>query len=158
MNPEIKTVTEKKLIGKRIRTTLADDKTVILWQSFMPRHREIQNKVGSVFFSLRIYDEILSRDNMNNPFEKWAAVEVPDFDFVPGNMETYTLSGGLYAVFLYKGLNTDHSIYQYIYGTWLTGSAYALDDRPHFEIMGEKYRNNDPDSEEEIWIPVKLKN
>jgi AraC family transcriptional regulator len=30
-----------------------------------------------------------------------------------------------------------------------------LDQRPHVEVMGEKYKNNDPDSEEEIWIPIK---
>jgi AraC family transcriptional regulator len=26
------------------------------------------------------------------------------------------------------------------------------DDRPHFEILGDKYKNDHPDSEEEIWI------
>jgi hypothetical protein len=31
-----------------------------------------------------------------------------------------------------------------------------LDDRPHFEVLGSKYRNNDPESEEETWIPTKL--
>jgi AraC family transcriptional regulator len=36
-------------------------------------------------------------------------------------------------------------------------SAYDLDNRPHFEILGEKYKNESPDSEEELWIPVKLK-
>lgn len=25
----------------------------------------------------------------------------------------------------------------------------------HFEILGEKYKNNDPLSEEDIWIPIK---
>jgi AraC family transcriptional regulator len=35
---------------------------------------------------------------------------------------------------------------------------YFLDDRPHFEILGDKYKNGDPDSEEEIWIPIKQKN
>ena len=34
---------------------------------------------------------------------------------------------------------------------------YTLDDRPHFEILGEKYKNQDPDSEEELWIPIKPK-
>jgi AraC family transcriptional regulator len=29
-----------------------------------------------------------------------------------------------------------------------------LDDRPHFEVLGEKYKNNDPTSEKEIWIPI----
>jgi len=32
-----------------------------------------------------------------------------------------------------------------------------LDNRPHFEVLGEKYKNGDPESEEEIWIPVKEK-
>jgi len=34
-------------------------------------------------------------------------------------------------------------------------SDYELDNRPQFEILGQKYKNNDPSSEEEIWIPVK---
>lgn len=41
--------------------------------------------------------------------------------------------------------------------TWLPASDYNLDNRPHFEVLGEKYKNNDPTSEEEIWIPIKLK-
>jgi len=27
----------------------------------------------------------------------------------------------------------------------------------HFELLGEKYKNNHPDSEEEVWIPIKEK-
>jgi AraC family transcriptional regulator len=38
---------------------------------------------------------------------------------------------------------------------WLPASGYELDDRPHFEILGERYKNNDPDSEEELWFPVR---
>jgi AraC family transcriptional regulator len=36
-------------------------------------------------------------------------------------------------------------------------SNYDLDDRPHFEILGDKYKNGDPNSEEDIWIPIKPK-
>ena len=94
---------------------------------------------------------------LTNEFERWATVEVSTFDHVPPEMETFVLQGGLYAVFDYKGLNTDSSIFQYIYNTWLPTSGYDLDDRLHFEVLGEKYKNNDPASEEEIWIPVKKK-
>jgi AraC family transcriptional regulator len=73
-------------------------------------------------------------------------------------METFTLTSGLYAVFQYKGTaNEAAGTFQYILGTWLPNSEYTLDSRPHFEILGEKYKNNDPDSEEEIWIPIKPK-
>jgi AraC family transcriptional regulator len=88
---------------------------------------------------------------------KWATVEVSHFDSVPIDMETFILPGGLYAVFHYKGSSSDPSIFQYIFGTWLPSSAYTLDNRPHFEVLGGKYKNNDPTSEEEIWIPIRLK-
>lgn len=86
-----------------------------------------------------------------------AAVEVHNFNVTPYGMEAYVLSGGLYAVFMHKGSSTDSNTFLFIFGTWLPNSTYELDDRPHFELLGEKYRNNDPSSEEEICIPIKMK-
>lgn len=90
-------------------------------------------------------------------FEKWAAVEVSDFNTVPDQMETFVWAGGMYAVFAYKGSSTDTRIFQYIFTTWLPQSGYKLDNRPHVEMLGANYKNASPDSEEEIWIPVRLK-
>jgi AraC family transcriptional regulator len=59
-----------------------------------------------------------------NEFEKWATVEVTNFESVPTEMETFSLAGGLYAVFDYKGSSNDPSIFQYIFGTWLPSSEY----------------------------------
>ena len=70
-------------------------------------------------------------------------------------MEKFTLEGGLYAVFDYKGLPGNPEIFQYIFTEWLPGSGYLLDNRPHFEVIGAKYKANSPESEEEIWIPIK---
>jgi len=73
-------------------------------------------------------------------------------------METFTIPAGMYAVFLYKGTPAEFGpTFNYIFNTWLPGSAYEADDRPHFEVLGEKYKNNDPESEEEIWVPIRLK-
>jgi len=159
MKPRIETSTEKKLVGKRLTMSFADYKPGELWGSFMPKRREITNHLPNDLISMTIYKPTHFADfHPTNEFEKWAAVEVANFDQVPDNMETFTLPGGLYAVFDYKGLNTDDSIFRYIFGTWLPNSDYDLDDRPHFEVLGEKYRNNDSASEEEIWIPIKFKN
>ena len=66
------------------------------------------------------------------------------------------LEGGLYAVFTYTGLPADYrESFQFIFYTWLPASGYKLDSRAHFNLLGEKYRNNDPTSEEEIWVPVR---
>ena len=136
--------------------SLADNRTGELWKSFMPLQTEITNRVRDDLISMQVYkSSYFTNFNPANEFEKWAAVEVADFDNVPGGMETFTLPGGLYAVFHYNGLSTDSSIFQYIFGTWLPKSNYLLDDRPHFEVLGNKYKNADPNSEEEIWIPVK---
>ncbi|HMK05999.1 MAG TPA: GyrI-like domain-containing protein [Flavobacterium sp.] len=159
MQPRIETLPEKKLIGKRLRMSLANNMTFKVWQSFMPRRKEIANAVTTDLTSMQVYDTSYSFSNFdpNAEFEKWAAVEVSDFDSVPDGMETFTLPGGLYAVFHYKGRNTDTEIFRYIFGTWLPASDYSLDNRPHFEMLGEKYKNNDPESEEDIWIPIKAK-
>ncbi|MFT5513068.1 MAG: AraC family transcriptional regulator, partial [Bacteroidia bacterium] len=45
----------------------------------------------------------------------------------------------------------------YIFGEWIPNSIYDIDSRPHFEILGDKYKNDHPNSEEEIWIPIKEK-
>ena len=160
MNPRLEILTEKKLIGKRINMTLADNKTFELWKNFMKRRNEIRNKLGSDLFSMQVYDKSFDFKNFNPNivFEKWAAIEVLDFNIIPDEMQAYTLTAGLYAVFIHKGASkTGFKTFQYIFGTWLPGSDYALDNRPHFELLGEKYKNDDPDSEEEVWIPIKQK-
>lgn len=158
IEPRIETSKEMKLIGKRLTMSLPDNKTGELWRSFMPRRKEITNNLTNDFISLAIYMPTHFADfKPTNIFEKWATVEVTDFEHVPNEMETFTLPAGLYAVFNYKGSSTDNSIFHYIFGVWLPNSVYLLDDRPHFEILGDKYKNADPDSEEEIWIPIRMK-
>jgi AraC family transcriptional regulator len=155
MVPRIEVLKEKKLVGKKLKMSLANNKTFDLWRSFMPERMKIQKKLSNDLISMRVYNGSMELENINQQFEKWAAVEVPDFDNMPDGMEGFVLPGGVYAVFDYKGLNTDNSIFIYIFTKWLPDSDYVLDERPHFEILGDKYKNNDPSSEEEIWIPVK---
>lgn len=154
----IETLKEKKLIGQHLTMSIADNKTFGLWKGFMSRRKEIKNNLTSDFISMQVYDPSFDfrNFNINAPFEKWAVIEVTDFHNIPDEMESFILSGGLYAVFLHKGdASTSTKTFQYIFGTWLPNSGYLLDQRPHFEIIGEKYKNNDSDSEEEVWIPIR---
>jgi AraC family transcriptional regulator len=81
---------------------------------------------------------------------------VADFEKIPTGMEGFVLSRGLYAIFHYRGSSAEiATLYRSIFEEWLPNSNYTLDQRPHVEVMGEKYKNNEPDSEEEIWIPIK---
>ena len=159
MNPRIETLPEKKLMGQRMTMSLSNNKTRELWQNFMPRRKEIQNCIGTNLYSMQIYGSLYFNNfDPNTEFEKWATIEVTDFDIVPAELETVTVPSGLYAVFTHKGdASTAAKTFEYIFTNWLPNSDYLLDNRPHFEILGEKYKNNDPTSEEEIWIPIQLK-
>lgn len=158
--PRIETLTEKILVGKHIRMSLSNDKTVELWQSFMPRRKEIQHTLTTDLFCMQVYDPSLHFKNFNptTVFDKWAAVEVSSPNNIPNDMDIHVLKGGLYAVFNYIGTpSTFHQTFQFIFNDWIPNSAYEVDNREHFELLGDKYKNNQPDSEEEIWVPIKIK-
>lgn len=157
MTPEIKKSNEKKLVGKSLTMSYADYTIAELWGSFMPRLREITNNLSNDLISLAVYHTTHFADfKPTNEFERWATVEVADFDLVPAGMQTFLLKEGLYAVFTYQGDSKGiANFYKDIFESWLPNAGYAVDERPHFEILGDKYKNNDPSSEEEIWIPVR---
>ena len=125
----------------------------------MPRRREIQSTIGTELYSIEVYPpNFFQQFNPIAEFKKWAAIEVADFNTVPEDMDTLVAPTGLYAVFLHKGPASEGpKTYRYIFEEWLPKSDYLLDDRPHFAVMGDKYKADSQESEEEIWIPVKSK-
>ncbi len=158
--PKIVTLEPKNLIGKRIQMSLANNKTTQRWQGFMPHKKLVTNSIGTDLYSLQVYDVNLDFKDFNPTveFEKWALIEVANFQEVPSEMETLQLQGGLYAIFLHKGLPSEFAkTFNHIFAKWLPSSNYVIDNRPHFEVLGKKYSNTDPNSEEEVWIPIKLK-
>lgn len=72
MEPRIELITEKKLVGKRLKMTLSNDRTFELWHSFMPHRKEIKNSVNTDLYCLQIYNKNLDfRDfNPQTEFEK----------------------------------------------------------------------------------------
>nr|WP_067056678.1 GyrI-like domain-containing protein [Mucilaginibacter sp. L294] len=160
LQPRIQTIAQKWLIGTPITMSIANNKTRELWQNFMPRRKEIKNSLNTDLISMQVYDDALDFKDFtpNTPFQKWAAVEVTDHTNAPKGMQTFTLPGGVSAVFNYKGAASAFApTFKYIFYEWLPQSGYELDKRPHFEVLGAKYKNEDPESEEEIWVPVKQK-
>lgn len=126
----------------------------------MPYRKEINNAVNANLYSLEIYDkDHFDNFNPNDNFQKWAAVEVSNYSGIPAGLQKITIPDGLYAVFLHLGPATEaHKTYHYIFTEWLPNSEYTVDNRPHFAVMDEKYKKDDPTSEEEIWIPIKSRN
>lgn len=158
MESRIEELPKKQLIGKSVRMSLAKNKTPQLWRSFMLDRSTLKNTVGNDLYSIQVYDELQYFENFNPnvEFTKWAAIEVENQDSIPPDFRPFTIESGLYAVFLHKGtVNEFPKTFQYIFNTWLPNSEFKLDNRPHFELLGKKYKNNSSDSEEEVWIPIK---
>lgn len=156
ITPIIQEVEAKRLVGKSQMMSLVDFRVEELWNSFLPI--SIKNTLSADLISMTIYQSSYFIDfDPSAEFEKWAAVEVSEFEDVPADLKTFVLPKGLYAIFHYQGLSSDNSIFRYIFDEWLPNSNYVLDARPNFEVLGEKYKNNDPGSEEDIYIPIKVR-
>ena len=158
-DPKIITLESKKLVGHSIEMSLIGNKTFQLFSGFMPLRKQIKNAINTDVYEVLIYNSnYLKSFSPANTFTKWVTVAVENYDTIPEGMDTFNLDSGLYAVFNYKGLPKGFGVFMsYIYTNWLPNSKYQLDQRPHFNLLGEKAKRNSPDSEEEVWIPIKLK-
>jgi len=156
--PRITFLAEKKLLGHTLTMSLVQNKTYELWRNFMPHHKQINNRVSEDLFSVQVFGAKFSF-NPYNPeaeFEKWACAEVSHYPTDLNTFKPLIIPAGMYAVFIHKGPpSIAPQTFGYIFNTWLPNSGYALDQRPHFELLGAKYKNNHPESEEEVWIPIK---
>lgn len=158
--PRIVESLPKTLVGMSMDMTYATNSlTGKLWGTFMPRRQEVMGAVSSDKYSLQKFKEGFdwSSSSADTAFVKWAAMEVDNTEKVPEGMKVLDLEGGLYAVFIHKGLSSQFPrTLQYVLGEWMPSSEYEPDSsRPQYELLGEKYINNHPDSEEEVWFPIK---
>ena len=160
IHARIEKISEKKLIGKRLKMSFSNIQTQALWKSFMPQRKQIAKPLNNDLYSVELYNtsDFFEAFDPAAKFEKWATIEVSDFQDIPSEMETLIIPEGEYAVFIYKGCGSKASnTYRHIIQDWFPKSNYQLDHRPHFAVMGEKYKNEDPNSEEELWFPIKEK-
>ncbi|MCW7491671.1 GyrI-like domain-containing protein [Leptospira sp. 2 VSF19] len=156
MNSEIIQVDQKTIVGMKLEMSLLENQTPGLWQKFMPKLNSISNRLDNHLISMTIYpSDYFQNFNPSNRFKKWAGIEVSKAATLFDELEIIKIPSGLYVRFLYQGLPSQAGpFYQSIFQEWLPKSGYKLDNRPHFELMGDKYKNNDPSSEEMIYIPV----
>ena len=116
--PVIKTLAPKKLIGKSLQMSVSKDLTFQLWQSFMQNRKQITNAIGTDLYCLQVYSNSFDFKafNPDAQFEKWATIEVADFNSTPEGFSTIELKEGLNAVFKYRGLTSAFgAMLNYIY-------------------------------------------
>lgn len=156
---QIHTINSKTLIGLHQVISIGNNTTSKLWNAFRKEQTLINNIKGNELYSIHIYPpNYFETFNPDLSFENWAAIEVENTENIPEGFEVLHLEGGLYAAFDFKGNHHEGAqAFDYIHREWLPKSDYQLDNRPHFEIIGDKYKIDGQNSEETMWIPIKLK-
>ena len=155
MNPRIVDNPPKILVGMKREMSLIDNQTQQLFQAFMPKRKEVPHMVNADVYDLIVYPpNFFVLLNPLRPFIKWAGVEVSEVGDLPEGLSFFQIPAGRYAVFTHKGPSSDTSTFEKIFTQWLPNSEHELADRPHFDIMGDKYKGDQEDSEEEIWVPI----
>ena len=149
-----------QIIGMHAIMSYTNYDATMVWQRYMPRRKEVSHTLNMDLYSIQVFSKSYwEQFNPSATFTKWVGVPVSQIDRVPIDMDVMIIPAGRYAVFTFVGNEQmAPAFFEKIYGEWLPNSIYDLDDRPHFEILGTKYKRSDPTSEETVWIPIKLKN
>lgn len=157
MDVTIVFVEQRILMGKSVTMSFVNHKTQDLWQSFRSDITRLGIAIKTPFINLHDYpkDFSFSAFNPSKEFEKWALLEVQENVAIPKDFVKFVLEEGYYATFEYQGLAKDCQMQiQKVFTQWLPNSGYQLDNRPHFEALGEGYHPLDANSRERIFIPI----
>lgn len=75
--PRIEARAPGQFIGISMEMSLMEDKTGLLWRSFMPRRHEVMHRANTDLVSLQVYPKgYFAEFNPMGVFQKWALVEV----------------------------------------------------------------------------------
>ncbi len=158
--PEIKVISEKKIVGIRGTFALNNNKILELWNNFVPRISEIKNRKKEVasYSICEVNPEFdINKFTEETESNELVGVEAQSFKDVPNGMVMRVIKEGKYAVFTHKGtIDKIGLTYDYIWRTWILSSKFEVDLRDDFELYDEDFLG--PDSEESrmyIYIPIK---
>lgn len=157
LRPRVEEIEPILLAGVNATMSLADFHPEKLWKLLVPTVAALPNN-GRKLLSVSMYPPgYFDHYQPGMPFEKWAAFEVSAFENTPEALQRFEIPAGLYAVFHHRGPADDKTIFRRIFSEWLPTSGYAIDNRPHFEMIKPSYNHENNLSDEDIYIPVKSK-
>ncbi len=154
MSFELVLVEAFQLQGNAAAMSFTEDGTADLWRSFIPKLETLGHRKDEFLYVAQEFpSNFFVEFNPELEYTKWACVRLEEHD---QELETLEVPEGDYAIFTYIGKPSEAGpFFQDIFSTILPKAGLAVDQRPHLAIMGEKYKGENPESEEEIWIPVK---
>jgi len=150
MDPRIVSWPAFRVVGLKYRGKNEKNEIPQLWQSIGPRVGEIKNIADDHV----AYGISANMDESTGEFDYIAGSEVSTAKEIPEGMFCFEVPDAKYAVFsttLPKIGETFHNAYH----TWLPESGYQATGGPELEVYDERFDPQDPDSEFDLYIPVK---
>jgi AraC family transcriptional regulator len=146
MDPKIVTKGEMILVG------LTSDRSDIhgLWMNYEEKAGAIPHKVEGIGYELHRF--------LKSTIEVTVATEVTEAEAIPKGMTVIHVPAGQYAVFTHRLANGGYEGLNPVMEEWLTTGPYEKADDFIVEVYDERFKGgNQPDSEIDFWIPVKLR-
>lgn len=156
MQPRFVDLDELILVGLPYFGNPKEGKFTRAWDRFfeagLPTHSRVDEKVC---YGVELY----SKESMEGgDWFYFPAVQVSDLRDIPGVLFAKTFPACHCAVFTVTGgVPKLGEVFSEIYGQWLPASGYEMAYPWDFEVYGEQFKGDDPDSLVEIYIPIKEK-
>ncbi|MCM3629710.1 GyrI-like domain-containing protein [Paenibacillus glycanilyticus] len=159
--PKIAYLADRIVAGVACNTNTSQDRNIAkAWKTFGSKWSAITNKLNEhLCYGLEMYEPGASE--REGVFAYLACVEV---SIAPAESDSgiasFTIPGGRYAVFTHLG-STEilGETFDYIYKEWFPASGEQLRGTPQgggfdYELYDGRYRDGDPNSELDIYIPL----
>ena len=156
MQPRFVDLDELILVGLPYYGNPDEGKFTAAWDRFFAAGLPTGSRVDEkVCYGVELYD----KDFM--PGKDWyyfPAVQVSDPTDLPGLLFAKRFPACRYAVFpVVGGVPKIGAVFGYIYNEWLPSSGYEMAYPWDFEVYGEQFKGDAPDSLVEVYIPIKAK-
>ena len=153
MEPKIVELGEMKIVGLRYFGDNKNQEIAQVWQMFNKRIDAIKNQDNKCVIG---YCAPGPEGEDKSKFEYVCSAVVDKVEDVPEGMVTRTIPPHKYAVFTHRGsLETLKQTYNYIYATWFPKSGLEMADNIDFEWYDDRFKDFSPDSEFDIYVPIK---
>ena len=158
MEHELVEIPEATWACYSLEMNMMKDRTAEVWKTFMPLFAQIPGKVNLQKISIQNYGGAFDIHSFTPEtlFMRGAAVEISGEQELPTPLETLKFRGGLYLKTRYKGLPQNAvTFFQKLYLEVLPQMKLQPDNRIQFELLLPNYSPENPDSEEDVFIPVR---
>ncbi len=156
MEPRIVKLDKLTLIGRPYFGDAEGNKFAQAWDRFFPFAKEITPRVNeNAWYGVEMYGPEFEKDHQ---WMYFPSTEVGSLDAIPEALFAKVLPAATYAVFTVKGgIPKISETFMYAYGSWIPASPYEVAHPYDFEYYDERFKDDDPDTELDLYIPIRPK-